>query len=201
MTVGLCDHATWRIVTHTDQPGCGREWMTAAEQARLDTLFEQLFEEYHKPIFNYVFRLTGERALAEELAQDVFVRAYRALGRLPADANHRAWLYRIATNAAYDQLRRRKLVQWLPLMNRDRPTESLDEDVARTSQDNEDVHQALQELAPPYRAALILYVVQGYSVAEIGEMMSISAGAVKTRLYRAREMFRKVYRGDAANAL
>jgi len=118
------------------------------------------------------------------------VKAYRALVRLPADANHRAWLYRIATNTAYDHLRRRKLVQWLPLLDRDVP------DLAHNNPETalgEHESVALDQLAPKYRAPLILYSVQGYSIKEIGAMLNISEGAVKTRLYRAREAFRKVY--------
>ena len=166
--------------------------MESDQPADTKSLFEDLFRDFRGPILNYLYRLIGDASRAEELTQDVFVKAYRALVRLPADANHRAWLYRIATNTAYDHLRRRKLVQWLPLLDRDVP------DLAHNNPEtalgeHESVQQALDQLAPKYRAPLILYSVQGYSIKEIGAMLNISEGAVKTRLYRAREAFRKVY--------
>ena len=170
--------------------------MRASEQARIDALFEQLFEQHQGPILSYLCRLLGSIGQAEELTQDVFLKAYQALGRLPDDANHRAWLYRIATNAAYDQLRRRKLIQWLPLMDHDASRAAEPADVEGQIGSSQAVQKALGHIPLKYRAPLVLYSVQGYSVAEISEILDISQGAVKTRLYRAREQFRKAYGGD-----
>ena len=174
---------------------CGQVWMKPDRQSEIDALFERLFSSYRTPILNYLYRLLGDSVRAEEVTQDTFVKAYRALGDLPQDANHRAWLYRIATNAAYDKLRRRKLIQWLPLLD-DEYSPEFDGEPGAVLGDQDDVHRALSQLAPKYRAPLILYSVQGYSTREISEIMSISEGAVKTRLYRAREKFREVYEGD-----
>jgi RNA polymerase sigma-70 factor (ECF subfamily) len=166
--------------------------MAARKPADHDAAFEHLFYTYQQPILNYLYRLLGDADRAEELAQDVFLKAYRALPALPADANQRAWLYRIATNTAYDHLRRSKLLQWLPLMEeRELPTaEGSPEE--RTGE-QQAVQRALSQLPLDYRAALILFSVQGYSIKEIGEMLGVSEGAVKTRLCRARERFREVY--------
>lgn len=166
--------------------------MTSDQQARSDAVFEQLFTDYRQPILNYVYRLVGDGEIAEDLTQRVFVKAYRALHRLPADANRRAWLYRIATNASYDHLRRRRLVQWLPLLEWDRRS-----DAQRSPEDDasqrDAVQRALASLPPDHRAVLILYSVQGYSTVDIAEMLGISRGAVKTRLFRAREKFREAF--------
>lgn len=166
--------------------------MRSDQQAEIDAVFEQLFRDYQRPILNYLYRLVGDAARAEELTQDAFVKAYRALHRLPPDANRRAWLYRIATNTAYDQLRRRRLIQWLPLLEQDSP--SLIQNGPEDPTGAQDaIRRALAQLPNDYRVPLILYSVQGYSTKEIGEMLSISQGAVKTRLCRAREKFRQVY--------
>ena len=87
--------------------------MEIERPSRSDTLFEQLFRDYRQRILNYVYRLVGDGALAEDLTQQAFVKAYQALPRMPADANRRSWLYRIATNTCYDHLRRKRLLQWL----------------------------------------------------------------------------------------
>jgi RNA polymerase sigma-70 factor (ECF subfamily) len=166
--------------------------LTSDQRADTDAVFEQLFRDYRQPVLTYIYRLLGERARAEELTQQAFVKAYLALPRLPAEANRRSWLYRIATNTCYDYLRRRRLVRWLPLLERDGSgsTESGPELLAS---ERDAVQRTLAQLAPRDRAVLILYCVQGYSTVEIGEMLGISQGAVKTRLCRARERFRQAY--------
>lgn len=166
--------------------------MTSRSTSDTDAAFEQLFRDYQRPILNYVYRLTGDGALAEDLTQQAFVKAYQALPRLPLDANRRAWLYRIATNLAYDQLRRQRILQWLPL--RSRHGSSLHREHAESQTEQEDaVVRTLEKLGPRERAVLVLYSVQGYSTAEIGEMLDMSQGAVKTCLFRARERFRQAY--------
>jgi len=166
--------------------------MGANKPADLDAAFEQLFHTYQQPILNYLYRLLNDVERAEELTQDVFLKAYRALPALPADANQRAWLYRIATNTAYDQLRRAKLLQWLPLLE-ERELRSPEGTPEERTGERQAVQKALAQLPLDYRAPLILFSVQGYSIKEIGEMLSLSEGAVKTRLCRARERFRQVY--------
>lgn len=166
--------------------------MRSEQQAGTDAVFDQLFRDYRQPILNYIYRFIGDGALAEELTQNAFVKAYAALPHLPADANRRAWLYRIATNTCYDHLRRRRLIQWLPLQERDGTSFVETGPEHRTSQEDA-VQRGLAKLSLDDRAVLILYGVEGYSTAEISAMLGISPGAVKTRLCRARERFRQVY--------
>jgi RNA polymerase sigma-70 factor, ECF subfamily len=169
--------------------------MTSAQQLDRDSAFERLFLEYQRPILSYLFRMLGDAGRAEEVAQDVFVRAYRALADLPEEANVRAWLYRIATNAGYDQLRRRRLIQWLPLLDDDH-SPSVGGNPEGLVGERQAVQRALMQVPPKYRIPLVLYAVEGYSTVEIGEIMGITQGAVKTRLYRAREHFRQAFGGD-----
>ncbi len=166
---------------------------TTAELRALDDLFERLYATYNRPLYNYIYRLVGSWEQAEDLTQEVFLKAYNALGRLPADANHRAWLYRIATNTSYDVLRRRRLIQWLPFFDNDRSSDL--DDPARQTADALAVQAALHRLPADQRTCLLLYVCDHFSTEEIAEIMGCSRGAVKTRLFRARERFRQVYPG------
>jgi len=173
--------------------------MTKSEQ---DKLFRELFEAYRQPIFAYLYRLVGDLADAEDLLADVFLRAYQALPRLAAEANQRAWLYRIATNAARDLFRRRKVRQWLPFLA-DRDDEGAEPGEAaypaqlgRPEDERLAVHQALQALEPAYRTPLILFSVEGLSTQEIAQVLGIGQSAVKMRLLRARAMFRSAYGAD-----
>jgi len=157
-----------------------------------EAAFERLFRDHHVEIYVYLCRLVGDRHQAEDLAQDAFLKAYKALTRLPKDANTRAWLYRIATNTALDWLRRRRLISWLPLFERD------NHPAARTSfseasLESVAVQRTLARLAARYRVPLVLYGCQGLSTREIAEVLEISPGAVKTRLFRARVRFRQLY--------
>ncbi|MHB0858729.1 MAG: RNA polymerase sigma factor [Anaerolineae bacterium] len=163
--------------------------MESAQDIDRDALFEQLFAKYRQTLLNYLFRMLGDEASAEELTQETFVRAYQALPRLAQGSNHRAWLYRIATNLAYDHLRRARLIRWTTLQ----PWHSRG---AAPGSDTRDVQQALGRLSPALRAPLVLYSVQGYSTAEIAELLGISEGAVKTRLCRAREKLRLILQED-----
>jgi RNA polymerase sigma-70 factor (ECF subfamily) len=163
-----------------------------AGDAEVEAELVRLYREYHGDLYAYLCRLVGDRHLAEDLVQDTFVKAHRALGRLPKDANRRAWLYRIATNTALDQLRRRRLVAWLPLFDNDRHPAthtSFQEESLETIA----VQRTLARLAPRYRVPLVLYTCQGLSTEEIAAILEISRGAVKTRLFRAREKFRRLY--------
>lgn len=169
----------------------GLTLMNVSGDAARDALLERLFVAWQQPILNYLYRMLGDAERAEELTQEVFVRAHGALDRLPPDANHRAWLYRIAANLAHDQYRRGLLLQWLPLRDTDRaPAAS---DPAEGIGDGEAVRRALAAVPAEGRTVLILYAMQGYSTTEIAEMLSISVDAVKKRLSRARERFRRAY--------
>src|SRR5436305_10236675 len=84
-------------------------------RAALDDRFTGLVLDYQRRIFRFVYGMVGSEQLAEDLTQDVFLLAYRALGRLPDDANESAWLFTIARNRALQELRRRKILRWVSL--------------------------------------------------------------------------------------
>jgi len=193
--------------------------------------FEEIFTRFQTPLINFVFRLVGNREQAYDLTQDVFVKAYRALsgGTTIQAAALSSWLYRIASNTATDALRRRRLINWLPLslFNEDRGVGagmpgmenadgsrqgSGDEsfpsaatsfaggyDGGRFEQhvaDREVVQTVLKRLPPKYASCLLLYEHEGFSCAEIAEVLSLSPSAVKMRLMRARERFITLYKQE-----
>ena len=161
---------------------------------RVDEEFEALFSRYEEPICTYLARMTGDLPRAQELAQETFLRAYRAMARGEAWENPRAWLYRVASRLAANDYRRRKLLQWVPLGDRDpAPGPSLAEDSAGRL----DFRAALAALPPRYRVPLLLSMVADYRVADIGAILGLSSSAVKMRLSRAREMLRRTYEGGA----
>jgi RNA polymerase sigma-70 factor, ECF subfamily len=190
--------------------------------------FETIFSRFQTPICNYLYRLVGNREQAYDLAQDVFVKAYRALssGTTIQAGALSSWLYRIASNTATDALRRRRLIAWLPLslFNEDRgvgagiPTGESDDtasngssmfgampgyDGARFEQhvaDREVVQHVLEKLPEKYAICLLLYEYEGFSCAEIATMLDVTPSAVKMRLMRAREKFISLYQQEVAGS-
>ncbi len=163
-------------------------------------LVAQLFDHYSDAIFAYLYRLLDSRETAEELVQETFLRAFGARQKLAQVANPRAWLYRVATNVAFDALRRGRRFAWLPWSLADE-LHVPQGDQAESVRERDAVARALAALPPAYRAALLLYVYDGLSMLEVADALGIREGAAKMRLRRAREMFRKAYgpRTEGAN--
>ncbi len=157
--------------------------------------FERIYDEFKTPIFNYIYHLVGDREQADDLTQDTFLKAFKALPKMDASLKLSAWLYRIATNTAYDALRRRKLIVWLPWQDLDHEPADLESpDPQETIGTTELVRQALRRMPATYRAALLLYTQEGFSYAEIAQTLNIAESGVKMYLSRARQAFREHYR-------
>lgn len=115
---------------------------------------------------------------------------YRGLERGERWENPRAWLYSVASRLAIDAHRRRKLIEWLPLLGTE-PSPVRDPEAVVVEQLA--VQEALNALAPKCRIPLLLYVYEEWKVREIAEMLDLSVSAIKMRLFRAREQFRHAY--------
>ena len=149
-----------------------------------------LYDELRLSVFAYLSRLVDDPDQAEELTLETFLRAYRARGSLRLVINRRAWIYRIATNLAHNAWRRSRRFRWLPL----REAEWLSTPAPSPRVEERSlIEDVLGALPVPYRVPLLLFSHYGFSVAEVAEVMGIGPGAVRTRLYRARELFRVQY--------
>ena len=153
--------------------------------------FGDLVHRYRQGTVNVVYRMCGDVHLAEDAAQDAFVRAWEALPRYRHRGTFKAWLYRIALNCARDALRRRRPttdVEALPLRS-DAPgpeRQMLQQERARR------VEEAVLGLPEASRAALILREYEGLSYQEIAEALDIPMGTVMSRLHYARSRLREV---------
>ncbi len=156
---------------------------------------EQLYELYQRPLLAYLKRLVSDQEAAEDLCQETFIKALRNWTQHDTAANVVAWLYRIATNRAYDYLRRRRRLRFTRLIEVEAFPSRAGAPDARLAE-GEPVRAALAQMPPQYRVPLLL-INQGHSTEEIAAALGCSSVAVKMRLFRARERFRQVYRGDA----
>lgn len=152
--------------------------------------FGILFEQFHAPILNYIHRMVSDRALAEDLTQDTFVKAWKSLGKTNDDLAFKSWLYRIATNTAISHMRRGKVIKWLPFLS---DPETGGERLERTVTRQTDIAGALGQLPKHYASILLLRHYQGLSLAETASALDITENAAKLRLFRARKAFAQIY--------
>ncbi len=154
---------------------------------------EGLYHDYQRQILAYLTRIVSDRETAEDLCQDTFIKAMRHWSQHDPQANAVAWLYRIATNTAYDHLRRRRRIRFTCLD--DAPMSATTQLDDSQLEESEPVHVALAQIPMQYRVPLVLHTCEGRSTQEIANALGCSNSAIKTRLFRARERFREVYRG------
>ena len=160
--------------------------------------FAALVERYQQPLGSYLWRLTRDRELALDLTQDTFLRAYRAVAATSPGLLVRPWLYRIATNLAYDEFRRRRRFSRV-LVGALEPQPGRDESVA--VEERELVQRALATLRPQDRAVLLLCAVEELSYREVGVIIGSSPEAVRKQFTRAKERFRLAYAEVAPKSL
>jgi RNA polymerase sigma-70 factor, ECF subfamily len=160
-----------------------------AEGAQLDpkTQFRQLYDQEFMPVYRAIRAVVLDSAAAEDLAQETFVRAYRARNRYTPTAPPGAWLRRIGVNLAISHLRRQKLARFLPGRLYVAP-DRRDYDRAEA---RDVVERALAELSPKLRAAVVLHYYEGLTREEIAEVLGVPAGTVASRIAKAVATMRK----------
>jgi RNA polymerase sigma-70 factor (ECF subfamily) len=168
--------------------------------------FDALYEKFKIPIHSYIYRLLGSQEDADDIAQEVFTRAYTIWNDLYDRANLSSLLYRIATNLCIDLLRRRKRISWWPLMRAKRSDDASeflgDEEALYLPSDDggisrigeqEHIRRTLASMPHDYAIVLVLSAAQGVPYQEIAEIVGISPNATATRISRAKRMFVELY--------
>lgn len=168
-------------------------------QAQDESAFEQIMTLYADRLYNYILRMVGNPADAEDLLQEVFLRAYQGLPSFDGRASLGTWLYRIATNLCIDHQRRRaRRVQTISYSNWedeegepgewDFPDTQMPTpmDAALNRELQQVVEQAIAQLSPKLKTVLLLYDVEELSYEEIARVLNIPIGTVKSRLNHAR---------------
>ena len=173
----------------------GESETVARARAGDEAAFAALVDRYAKPVLNFVYRITGHRADAEDAAQETFVRAWRRLDSYREDkAAFSTWLFQIARNAAIDRLRRhaRRPVVSLdhaagePASPRHGPAEA-----AGNSEMGGAIALAVASLPEDQRTVFVLAEYHGLAMREIADVMKCSEKSVENRLYRARQFLRE----------
>ena len=156
--------------------------------------FAELVERYQAPVQRYLYRLTGDFQLAEDLVQEALLKAYEGILQTDSQLSFRAWLYRIATNNAFRFYRRKKLLSFLPFS----VLYKAEEPAAGCAQDADEaiaIQEAMLKVPQGQRVCLALHLIEGFRYREIAATLGITEDAVRMRVDRGKEAFRRIYRG------
>lgn len=170
-----------------------------------ETAFVELFRRHHRAMINYLYRYTGRRDRAEELVQECFLRIYRGRAGYTPTARWTTWAYRIATNLALNELRRREAHtvhvavagdgaaeeegDWAAVVADPTPDRADDQLEGRELADR--LQAALDRLPEPQRTAFLLCKVEGLSYRDIAQVLETSESAVKSLIFRARDALKR----------
>jgi RNA polymerase sigma-70 factor (ECF subfamily) len=168
-----------------------------------DAGFDILIEKYRKPIINFMFRMVHNQAMAEELAQEVFLRVYRSRQTYRAEAKFTTWLYRIATNLGVNHARDTKYERAAQNIYLDQPdpetgttpdvadsTASIEETLVREERMRA-IRRHVLALPERQRMAVLMHKYQGLDYKQIGEVLKLSESATKSLLFRAYQTLRE----------
>ena len=166
--------------------------------------YRELVRRYQRPVFSLIYRMVRDRERSEDLAQETFVKVLNALDSYRPEYKFSSWIFKIANNAAIDQLRRKELDtlsldgapdavtseqrEGTSLQLADAAESPLQELEAREL--GSTIEHAIAQLRPEYRSCILLRHVEGYAYEEIAEMLDLPLGTVKTYIHRARTELR-----------
>jgi RNA polymerase sigma-70 factor (ECF subfamily) len=163
----------------------------ASEGSRDRTFIEELFALHHGEIYAYVFRMVRDADIAADFTQDTFIKAYKAQDSLEDRAKARAWLYQIAHRVVLDEMRRRRIVRFLPLTGESHGAAPSAEHLAMEMRLSAPLARALARIPERQRAALLLAEVNDLTGMELAETLGVSHVAARALLTRARESLRQ----------
>ncbi|MFZ5623146.1 MAG: sigma-70 family RNA polymerase sigma factor [Gemmatimonadota bacterium] len=168
--------------------------------------YRELIRRYQRPIFSLIFRMVRDRELAEDLAQETFIKVLNAVDSYRPEFKFSSWIFKIANNAAIDHLRRRELdtlsldgsphadtpdaVEATALQigdNQESPLEAVE-----SIELGKHIEAAIARLRPEYRSCILLRHVEGRAYEEIAEILDLPLGTVKTYIHRARNELRQM---------
>ena len=170
-----------------------------------EAAYRELIRRYERPVFALLFRMVRDRELAEDLAQETFVKALNAIDSYRPEFKFSSWIFKIANNAAIDHLRRRELdtlsldgsphaetpeaMQATALQIGARQESPLD--TVEAKELGGAIEAAIGSLRPEYRSCILLRHVEGRAYEEIAEILNLPLGTVKTYIHRARNELRQ----------
>lgn len=170
------------------------------DRATARAFVERLYAAHHAEIYGYLARMLRNDELAADLTQDTFVKAYRAFDSLVDPNRARAWLYQIAGHTALDELRRRKIVRFIPWTGESRGTAASAEELVLRARLSAELERALARIPPRQRQALLLSELHDMTGLELADALGVSHVAARALLTRGRESLRQALAVERAES-
>ncbi len=148
--------------------------------------FESLMRAHEDRVFSVCLRMMRDRDAALDATQEVFLTVFRKADRYKEQAAFSTWLYRVAVNTCYDQLRRATRRRTEPMPEHIDPHDPRSSDVLSAVELRPDIERALARIAPEFRAAVVLVDLEGMSLEGAADTLEVPLGTVKSRVFRAR---------------
>jgi len=154
---------------------------------------EALYKEFRAPLFNLAYRYTHNRAVAEDLLHDIFIKVFHNIHSLDVEKAFVSWIYRVAVNSCLTYLRKNKspVKRAVSLEDIRHLKEDPDDDNIREKAFNRSLDSAMQDLPGKLKSVFLLHDYQGFKHKEIAEIMGWSIGTSKSQLFKARKKIRK----------
>ncbi|WP_036604994.1 RNA polymerase sigma factor [Paenibacillus assamensis] len=169
-----------------------RQVITDVQNGDIES-FEKIVHRYQKSIFQYCYHMLGNYSEAEDMVQEVFLKAFRNLEKYKEEIPFGAWIYKIAYHQCIDMIRKRRLVKYLPFFYRDEKENKPVDQQIEAHYFNEFVHKAMTKLSMEERNLLILRCVQDKSYQEISFILNQNSTNLRKKYGRTAEKFRKYY--------
>ena len=171
-------------------------------RAGIEDAYEELIARYQQPVYGIAYRLLGSPADASDVVQEVFLKVFRGVGSFRKHSSLRTWMYRIAVNEAHNHHRwfNRHCRREVPMEDGAERSAALESaahpgrspfDHAVESENRTLIEQALANINPVFRTAVVLRDIENLSYEEIAEILQVSLGTVKSRILRGREALRR----------
>jgi RNA polymerase sigma-70 factor (ECF subfamily) len=171
------------------------EWIALRCQAGEADAFEDLIAAMERPLLYYAASLTGNQDSGLDVLQEVWIKAFRGIGKLKDPGALRSWLYTITHGIAVDRIRRNSSRERAEQVDLDDFQEA--EEPSFAAEDAEAIHQALSELGLKHREVLVLHFLEDLSIAEIATVVGCSEGTVKSRIHYAKRTMKEILSGGA----
>lgn len=169
---------------------------TAAHDAKLlarvldgdHDAFGEIMRNHEDRVFSVCLRIMGNREHALDATQETFLTAFRKASQFQGNSALGTWIYRIAVNTCYDQLRRQKRRRADPIPDHLDPADHQAEDAVTSAGLRPEIQRALASLSDDYRSAVILSDIEGLGLPEVAEILGVPVGTVKSRVFRGRRL-------------
>lgn len=176
-----------RIVTMTSRAAADIELLNRYLGGDISA-FDELVRAHEDRVFGICLRMMRDRDAALDAVQETFVTVFRKADRYQAKAAFSTWLYRVAVNTCYDQLRKAKRRRTEPLPETADPADPRGADPIEAAELRPDIERALQGLPVEFRSAVVLVDLEGLALEQAGEILGVPTGTIKSRVFRGRKL-------------